>query len=127
MSKKAFDILDKIRKNNPANEHSADAFTYALSYLTDDEWDSDTDDDLDFGTFDNSIGFEDLLDLLDLDQLDKLNTDYDFSNGRSTDKTFENENKINTKPNNPCKHEMEKKFLISSFYFKCKKCNYEEG
>lgn len=77
------------------------------------------DDDLDFGTFD--FDFEDLIDVLDAKELDRLNMDYDYL----VDKTFENENKINAPTR--CVHEMEKKYLLTSFYLRCKKCGYEEG
>ena len=117
-----------MSKKDP-KKFELDAHTYILSYMYDDSWDDGIDDDLDFGTFDPSgiqIDFEELIDLLDTKDLDRLNMDYDFLTGAS-DKTFENESKINTKPRSVCKHDMEKKFLITSFYFKCKKCDHEEG
>lgn len=118
-----------MSKKDP-KKFELDAHTYILSYMYDDSWDEGMDDDLDFGTFDTSdlqIDFEELIDLLDAKETDKLNMDYDFLTNRAFDKTFENENKINTKSRGVCRHEMEKKFLITSFYFKCKKCDHEEG
>lgn len=95
-----------------------------LDLLDDDDW---GDNDLDFGTFDNSLelDFEDLIDLLDNRELDRMNMDYDYLS-KDLDKTFENESKINSSPKNQCSHEMERKYLIYSFYLKCKKCGHEE-
>ena len=116
MSKKLINSLKKLDKQpalRESNDHSLDSLCYLLSYMYDDSADDD------FGTFD----FDEMLDLLDSKDLDRFDMDYDFLN-RNADKTFENESKINSKPEF-CFHEMEKKFLLTSHYLKCKKCGHE--
>lgn len=101
-----------------------DSYRYSLGAIDYRLYNMDEEDD--FGTFD----FSSLKDLEEArESIERFLTDYDaalnehFGNTIDFDRTFENEIKIS--PAIECSHVMEKKFLLTSHYMKCKKCGFE--